>query len=843
MIHKPTSRSLTAFVVTAILLIASAALAFHQRDSKESVRQSPETAKRAEELFQEAWLLSGPKDRELARAQLQEAMRLWVQVREPGKAAKAALQMGDRDKQARKYQDALYYYQQGLEVKLLPGSVRAAALIAIARLFADLYQRNFAQRYFNEALDHARRIHDLSAQMLALTGLANLHHQQGESQQALNYIAQAQQLNRQSKADAAPDLLYLLGQIKQEAGLVKEAKAAFEDALAIYKQTDDTGGQVRVLCSVSELFLLTSQKQAALEQAEQAVKLADDQAKRAVSHAGRVSARDLQWRAWLSRARSAYALGRNALASKSYLGALNHLEGVWWTVYSATETSAIAFREETQAAYREYVDLLVEQGQFKEAYEWIDGAKARTLLNITKVGQMAALSETSKQAASLREQSQAIARLRLQLLASSLSPERQANLQKEIKEAEDERQEKQVIKELEGSSNRLVWSKLANAEQMQAKMAKDHATLAEYSLGETRSFLWLFTQGELFFEILPSRKEIEKEVKSYIDSLAAPPNHLFMANDLARLRKQAEQLFTTLFGGLAKQIEPGQRLIVIPDGLLHYLPFEALIHNGRYLVEDHEISTNASASMLNLWPDSASKVDGGDQLELFAVGDPVYELEALTSGGKGAKTDLSNLARQMIKARGIRLSSLPGTRNEVKDIAALFPASRSKVLLGKESTEEAIKREPLGRYRRLHFATHSLVDEKSPLHSAVVLTPGDGAEEDGVLEASEISRLNLDCDLVVVSACQTGRGQLLSGEGIVGLSRAFIQAGARAVVVSLWNVSDVSTGQLMKSFYQKLTEGLSNVAALRKAKLQLLNSGKPTRHPYYWSSFVMMGKP
>jgi CHAT domain-containing protein len=165
------------------------------------------------------------------------------------------------------------------------------------------------------------------------------------------------------------------------------------------------------------------------------------------------------------------------------------------------------------------------------------------------------------------------------------------------------------------------------------------------------------------------------------------------------------------------------------------------------------------------------------------------------------------------------------------------------VLLGGDSTEAAIKREPLRRYRHLHFATHSLIDEQSPWRSAIVLSLDSDAEEDGYLDVTEIARLNLDCDLAVVSACQTGRGKLLSGEGIVGLSRAFLQAGARSVIVSLWNVSDISTGQLMKSFYQHMTGGLSNAAALRQAKLQMLGSGKAPRHPYYWSPFVMVGKP
>jgi CHAT domain-containing protein len=121
------------------------------------------------------------------------------------------------------------------------------------------------------------------------------------------------------------------------------------------------------------------------------------------------------------------------------------------------------------------------------------------------------------------------------------------------------------------------------------------------------------------------------------------------------------------------------------------------------------------------------------------------------------------------------------------------------------------------------------------------LAPGNG--EDGFLEASEICDLDLDCELVVLSGCQTGRGQLLSGEGIVGLTRAFLYAGAQSVVVSLWSVSDISTGRLMKDFYQNLMVNSSNASALRLAKLHLLRSETVTRHPYYWASFVSVGRP
>jgi len=240
-----------------------------------------------------------------------------------------------------------------------------------------------------------------------------------------------------------------------------------------------------------------------------------------------------------------------------------------------------------------------------------------------------------------------------------------------------------------------------------------------------------------------------------------------------------------------------------------------------------------------LWQKSTSPSSG--QMELLAIGDPVFEPTRMAAAGKRVTRAVSQRTRRLPASDIPHFSTLPRTHDEVEYIAGLFPADRRKVLLGRQSTEAAFKREPLKHYRRLHFATHSLIDEKTPARSAIVLTAGDA--EDGLLDVSEISQLDLDCDLVVVSACQTGRGQLLSGEGIVGLSRAFLQAGARTVVVSLWNVSDGATGQLMKDFYANLSAGLSNAAALRQAKLRMIASDKALRHPYYWSSFIMVGKP
>ena len=224
-------------------------------------------------------------------------MRLWAQIGKPEKAAQAALQVGDRYKQVRKYHDALYCYKQALGVKSLPGSVRLNALNAIALFYAQLYQSDLALRYFTESLKQARAINDIPAQVFALTRLANLYYQQGDKAQALARITKAQKLNEQRNADADPALLYLLGQIRQEEGSVENAKGAFEEALAIYRKQGNVEGQVRTLCSISTISLLSSQKQEALEQAIQAVELANKHYKRMVSAEDKTSARELRWRA------------------------------------------------------------------------------------------------------------------------------------------------------------------------------------------------------------------------------------------------------------------------------------------------------------------------------------------------------------------------------------------------------------------------------------------------------------------------------------------------------------------------------------------------------------------
>jgi CHAT domain-containing protein len=218
-------------------------------------------------------------------------------------------------------------------------------------------------------------------------------------------------------------------------------------------------------------------------------------------------------------------------------------------------------------------------------------------------------------------------------------------------------------------------------------------------------------------------------------------------------------------------------------------------------------------------------------LSLLAIGDPVFgeeeeEAEEPSDGGG---------------PRG-GLDPLPFTREEVETISQFFDPSRVTVLLGQDARESRLT-EPgfLADYDIIHFATHGLIDERRPERSKLALSFPKDPTEDGYLQASEIYRLDLGADLVVLSACETGLGRMVRGEGVLGLPRAFFYAGASSVVVSLWSVSDRSTSQLMAAFYQRMTSRRESPArALAGAKADLRKGGEFT-HPFYWSPFVLMG--
>ena len=367
------------------------------------------------------------------------------------------------------------------------------------------------------------------------------------------------------------------------------------------------------------------------------------------------------------------------------------------------------------------------------------------------------------------------------------------------------------------------------------EMCPDQNTVfLEYMVGDTSSScLWVITKSKKEIFKIPAGNKLKDKIEAIRFALLDPKQGAseFFINSAASLYEE-----------LVKPAEPylnsSGRLIIIPDGILNYLPFEVLLtekpqnvtnvkYSGLpYLVSKYPVSYVQSASVLKglLSMKSASGKTKAAERKLLAFGDPVYD-----SPGS-------------VTITGEKLSRLIYSGEEVEKIASLFKPGNSEIYLKEKATEENVKRDGnLAGFNYLHFASHGYIDENNPDLSSLVLTKAGDSGEDGLLQSKEIYNLKLMTDLVVLSACRTGLGKLVRGEGIVGLTRAFMYAGAPSVLVSLWSVSDNSTATLMGEFYTGLIKSrLNKTDALRRAQLKLMNSEK-FAHPFYWAPFVLVG--
>lgn len=800
-----------------------------------------------EQLFVGAVNLYETGDRAGVSKRIEEACSLWSKRGEPERAARARLQIADLYRRDKRFDESLSQYRQTLLIEGLSASLKAVTYDSIGQIYAELYQVELSLRNYATALTFARLNKDYAVEAQIQADRADLSFKKGDFQSAMA-LAQSAAISNAKGHDekAIASSLGLLGRMEAGNGLLEKGRADLERALALYQQENNLPDQIKTLCFLSGLNLSARQVSLAQQQAESALRVAKDMARSSSTNSQRLRANALRWPCWLALARAQRASQKREEALRSYFQAVSGTVLDWVTSYAVTDRSAIGFAEERQAAYRELVDLLVELGRTDDAYNEYQNARVRSLSSFIRARRTVGLPSDSEKGDKTREHSASITALRTRLLSPTLNREQRDNLQRELVEFEGELAEERVQAELKASGNRLVFSKPARLKQLQHQVLGEAESVLEFYLGEDRSFAWLISSGRVGFEILPGRKEIEAKVRQYLDALAVAPMNLHLQFQVTKQQAMAEELCNTLLGKLANQLRPDSKLIVIPDGLLNYVPYESLVHNGRYLIEDYQISYLPSASLLELLrqPSPRSAAERGDRLDLLAFGDPVFGQQAKTRGtGKklplspletkreGGDSDISNLPR------------LPRTRDEVEYIAGLIPKERERLHFGKDSTEKVFKQERLSKYRWIHLATHSSIDERNPDRSAVVLALDDSGDEDGFLRATEIVDLDLDCDLVVLSACETGRGRLSSGEGIIGLSRAFLIAGARSLVVSQWAVSDISTAQLMKDFYQQLVNNATTPAALREAKLRMLHGGSETRHPHYWAPFVLIGAP
>jgi CHAT domain-containing protein len=359
---------------------------------------------------------------------------------------------------------------------------------------------------------------------------------------------------------------------------------------------------------------------------------------------------------------------------------------------------------------------------------------------------------------------------------------------------------------------------------------KSDEVLLEYVLDDPNVFCISISRNTAYVQVLPvGRTEIEKLVEEFV-------NEIRRKGDAIEASKQLYQLLMDPIPETAIST----RLIIAPDGILNLLPFEALRGNdGEFLLKSRVISYMPSATIL----DALRRADKQSAPRPFlGVGDVVYE----NQGGAGRRiqapgTVRGRVLRGVADLSGIRLRDLPQTREEVQGIAKIV-GPEAVILLGPNASETAFKKEPLNQFRVLHLAVHGFADKQYPERSALVLGADPKSGDDGLLQVREIIRLRLNSELTTLSACDGGVGKLQGQEGISNLVEAFLVAGSRSVVASLWSADDTFAMALMERFYQRLAQGETTGSALRGAKLDLLVKYGQQVSPFYWAAFVAVGE-
>jgi CHAT domain-containing protein len=533
-------------------------------------------------------------------------------------------------------------------------------------------------------------------------------------------------------------------------------------------------------------------------------------------------------------------------------------------------TSYFASRQDY---YQFYIDLLMQMHQQSPnagydtlALQASERARARSLLEILaeakadiRQGVEPTVLERER---NLQQQLSAKEEERLKLGSAKDTEEELAAIKQEIETLLDQYREVQTeIRQKSPRYAALTQPQPLTLRQIQQQVLDDNTLLLQYSLGDERSYLWAVSKTGMTSYELPPRTEIEKTARQFYDFLTIPSERLKTTKAAATGMALSQMLLQPV----AQQLG-NKRLLIVGNGVLNYIPFGALPlpqvsedaspTDIQPLIVAHEIITLPSASTLALQrQDLAKRTPAPKTLAILA--DPVFNdkddrLQNPTASVEtppqpissalipdGTPTDTTDWLRDVS-----RLSRLPATGDEAKEILALVPASESLSKLGFAANRQVVESGVLEQYRIVHFATHGQLNDEHPELSGILLSSVNeqGQSQLGFLSTSDIFNLKLRADLVVLSACRTGLGKEIKGEGLSGLTRGFMYAGAARVVASLWSVNDEATSKLMTRFYQgMISQKLSPSAALRFAQVSMWKEDPQWDSFYNWAAFTIQG--
>jgi CHAT domain-containing protein/Tfp pilus assembly protein PilF len=698
----------------------------------------------------------------------------------------------------------LDHYEQALAIRQAVGDRRGEAktLHNIGSIYEERGEKRRGLEYYEKALPLRREVGDRAGLANTLQSIGNVYKDLRQWPEAQAALDEALALSR-SIGDRRVEALTLvsLGGVRAGRGELEGAAAALESALRLSRETGDRGGQAEALHQLARVQREAGDLYRAKGLLEEAIVLLEDVRTEVASHELRST--------YLATHRDAYELQIDVLMRLHRADILGGYD-------------AEAFAVSERARARGLLDTLVE-------------ARA----DLRRGVEPALLAREEE----LQRQINVLEQRRTSLLGQ---PEKAAEVGKELDRRLAEHRE--VRTEIRLKSPRyaaLTEGRSLTVSEVQSGLLDPDTVLLEYSLGAEKSYLWAIGARRMRSYELPPRERLEEAARRLYQRMSAPGR---VAR--AEMGVAGAELSRLLLGPLTEELA-AKRVVVVVDGALHYISFAALPWGPQAtpLVASHEVVSLPSASTLAvLRGESAGRSAG--PATVAVVSDPVFRRDdprVLRERGGSAPVaegaPVPDLLRSASESGLTGWERLPFSRQEAEGILALAGPSGTLRALDFDASRETVVSPELGGYRIVHFATHGLINSQHPELSGLVLSLVDrqGRPVDGFFRLHEIYNLKLEADLVVLSACRTALGKQVKGEGLIGLTRGFMHAGAPRVVASLWNVRDQATAELMRRFYRGLLkEGLTPSAALRAAQISLARE-PAWQSPYYWAGFVLQG--
>ena len=741
------------------------------------------------------------------------------------------------------YTKALIYYEQSLSIlREQPGTEPdlSAVLNNMGAIYRELGAYETALSYITRALVIDTRLKDYEGMTVEFGNLAATHRRRGLYFADANDIYLSLRLNLESleAAEKTTDKRAKISAMNN-VGLAYAANKSYSLAIDYFRSAIRESKSIETCseaCNVYSNMGFTFIEKKDYAKAEECFKKGLE----IVLKAGR---NDVLWEIYFGLGMCLREQGRFEDALICYGKAINTIN--YMRNRLSLDDYKVGFSRDKMKAYDALIDLLFDLKEREqttrydaEIFEAVEKAKARSFLEEMERSDRPGLNPSDqKYRAEETSLSKRISLTISELARGDLGESQRHKLLTRLGQEEEDYTSLLNKKNTEAAEEFGIASpQVISIDKLVRQHLNGKSALLEYYLGEQRSFGILAAKGRLALKALPPRAEIEDSLRGYLKMLSSPPKGRFRGGPAAqRIYRQLIYPFQEI---VPKEVT---HLVFVPDGVLHYLPFETLMQDDpqtgkpRFLIELFEISYAPSGTSFAYLMEK--KVGIPFRKSLLAVGAPAYLSAKQRSFGGGEKHD--TILRDIYMSDGFELTALPHSKREVEQVARCFRSGEAEVLFESRAKEEDIKSRPLSEYRFIHFACHGFLDEQTPARSALVLTLDEDPNEDGFLQAREIARLDLDAELVVLSACQTGKGRLENGEGVLGLPRSFFYAGARSTISSLWKIDDRSTSEIMPKFYRRLADGHNKAQSLRLAKLEMLKSR--FAHPFYWGAFILNG--